>query len=94
MSSTITIYFQGVGTIPEGEIETTITLPNYDPTLTLNVQVTPIYNNMVRILNVSKITNSSFTVYGLEESTFFPLGPSGDFNWIVYGTPSNVAIAD
>ena len=54
-----------------------ITLPDYVDALAvdLTVQVTPIYNGSVRVLNASCISNNKFTVYG----------DSGDFHWHVYG---------
>ena len=91
MSTTITAYFQGVGMIPENETEVTMILPPYDSTLTMLIQITPIYNGSFRILNVSKITNNSFTVYGPPPSVYFPVGPGGEFNWVAYGQTNAVA---
>ena len=52
-------------------------LPDYVDALAtdLTVQVTPIFNGSVRVLNASCVSNNKFKVYG----------DSGDFHWHVYG---------
>jgi len=71
------VYYRGTGTIADLESSTVITLPDYVDALAvdLTVQVTPIYNGSVRVLNASCVSNNKFTVYG----------DSGDFHWHVYG---------
>ena len=71
------VYYRGTGTIADLESSAVITLPDYVDALAvdLTVQVTPIYNGSVRVLNASCISNNKFTVYG----------DSGDFHWHVYG---------
>ena len=71
------VYYRGTGTIADLESSVTITLPDYVDALAteFTVQVTPIYNGGVRTLNVSRISNNQFTVYG----------DSGEFDWHVYG---------
>jgi hypothetical protein len=72
------VYYRGKGEIKNGSLSETIELPNYVSSFAtdLTVQVTPIYNGKINILNASEVENNSFTVYG--ES-------SCKFNWVVYG---------
>jgi hypothetical protein len=71
------VYYRGTAVIADLETSVTITLPEYVDALAteFTVQVTPIYNGSVRTLNVSRISNNKFTVYG----------DSGEFDWHVYG---------
>jgi hypothetical protein len=79
------VYYRGKGEIKEGALSEIIELPNYVSSFAtdLTVQVTPIYNGKINILNASEVENNSFTVYG--ES-------SCKFNWIVYGKRSSINI--
>ena len=46
------------------------------------IQVTPIYNGEINTLNVSEISNNSFSVYG----------PNGKFYWLVHGKRCDVDV--
>jgi len=72
------VYYRGKGEIKNGSLSETIELPNYVSSFAtdLTVQITPIYNGKINILNASEVENNSFTVYS--ES-------SCKFNWVVYG---------
>jgi len=78
------VYYRGTGTIADLESSAVITLPAYLDNLATNltVQVTPIYNGSVRVLNTSCVSNNRFTVYG----------DSGDFHWHVYGRRLTIAV--
>jgi len=78
------VYYRGTGTIADLESSAEILLPDYVDTLATDftVQVTPIYNGSVRVLNTSCVSNSRFTVYG----------DSGDFHWHVYGRRAAVNV--
>ena len=78
------VYYRGTGTIAELETSVEVELPDYVDALAvdLTVQVTPIYNGTVRILNASCVSNNKFTVYG----------DSGDFHWHVYGRRATVVV--
>ena len=78
------VYYRGTGTIADLESSAVITLPDYVDTLAvdLTVQVTPIYNGSVRMLNASCVSDNKFTVYG----------DSGDFYWHVYGRRLAIAV--
>jgi hypothetical protein len=77
------VYYRGKGEIKEGSSSDIIELPNYVSSFAtdLTVQITPIYNGKINILNASEVENNSFTVYG--ES-------SCKFNWVVYGKRSSI----
>ena len=77
------VYYRGKGEIKNGSLSETIELPNYVSSFAtdLTVQVTPIYNGKINILNASEVENNLFTVYG--ES-------SCNFNWVVYGKRSSI----
>jgi hypothetical protein len=70
------VYYRGESEITNNT-EVTIELPNYVDRLATNltVQITPIYNGVVKTLNVSKVKDNTFTVYG-ENCEFF---------WTVFG---------
>jgi hypothetical protein len=70
------VYYRGVGEILDNK-SITIELPYYvDKFATdFTVQITPIYNGKINILNASEVTNNLFTVYG-ENCRFY---------WNVYG---------
>jgi hypothetical protein len=76
------VYYRGKGEITDDK-STTIGLPDYVSALAtdLTVQITPIYNGKMNLLNASEIENNSFTVYG--ES-------SCKFHWTVYGKRGTV----
>jgi hypothetical protein len=78
------VYYRGTGTIAELETSVEVELPDYVDALAvdLTVQVTPIYNGSVRVLNASCVSNNKFTVYG----------DSGDFHWHVYGRRAAVVV--
>ena len=78
------VYYRGTGTIADLESSAVITLPDYVDALAvdLTVQVTPIYNGSVRMLNASCVSDNKFTVYG----------DSGDFYWHVYGRRLAIAV--
>ena len=78
------VYYRGTGTIAELETSVIVELPDYVDALAvdLTVQVTPIYNGAVRVLNASCVSNNKFTVYG----------DSGDFWWHVYGRRASVDV--
>jgi len=78
------VYYRGTGTIAELETSVEVELPDYVDALAvdLTVQVTPIYNGSVRVLNASCVSNNKFTVYG----------DSGDFWWHVYGRRASVVV--
>jgi hypothetical protein len=78
------VYYRGTGTIADLESSVVVELPDYVDVLAtdLTVQVTPIYNGAVRVLNASCVSNNKFTVYG----------DSGDFWWHVYGRRAAVVV--
>jgi hypothetical protein len=78
------VYYRGTGTIADLESSVVVELPDYVDALAtdLTVQVTPIYNGAVRVLNASCVSNNKFTVYG----------DSGDFWWHVYGRRAAVVV--
>jgi hypothetical protein len=78
------VYYRGKGVISDGAQETTIKLPDYVSAFAtdLIVQVTPVYNGVVRTLNVSEVANNRFTVFGA----------SGAFNWVVYGKRGDIVV--
>jgi hypothetical protein len=59
------VYYRGVGEILDNQ-SVTIALPYYvDKFATdFTVQITPIYNGKINILNASEVANNLFTVYG------------------------------
>jgi hypothetical protein len=70
------VYYRGESEITNNT-EVSIQLPEYVDKLATNltVQVTPIYNGTVKTLNVSKVRDSKFTVYG----------DNCEFFWTVFG---------
>jgi hypothetical protein len=59
------VYYRGIGEILDDQ-QTTIILPYYVEKLAYDftIQITPIYNGKINILNSSEVTNNAFTVYG------------------------------
>ena len=78
------VFYRGTGTIAELETSVVVNLPDYVDALAidLTVQLTPIYNGSVRVLNASCVSNNKFTVYG----------DSGDFCWHVYGRRASIVV--
>ena len=70
------VYYRGTGQITDNN-STTIKLPDYVEKLATNftVQITPIYNGKINVLNSGEVVNNSFSVYG-ENCKFY---------WAVYG---------
>jgi hypothetical protein len=70
------VYYRGIGEILDNH-STTITIPYYVDSLAtdLTVQITPIYNGKLNVLNSSEVSNNKFIVYG-ENCKFY---------WNVYG---------
>ena len=70
------VYYRGIGEITDN-ISTTIKLPHYVEKLAsdFTIQITPIYNGKINILNSGEIVNNIFSVYG----------ENCKFNWIVHG---------
>ena len=70
------VYYRGTGEIINN-IQTTITLPHYVEKLATNftIQITPIYNGNLIVLNTGEVINNEFAVYG----------PNCKFYWAVNG---------
>ena len=77
------VYYRGESEITNNT-EVTIELPSYVDKLATNltVQVTPIYNGIVKTLGVSRVKSNKFTVYG-ENSEFF---------WTVFGKRASLDV--
>ena len=59
------VYYRGIGEISDNN-STTIELPNYVAAFATDftVQITPIYNGKIHVLNASEILDNKFHVYG------------------------------
>ena len=59
------VYYRGIGEIVDSN-STIIELPYYVEALATDftIQITPIYNGKINVLNSSEVTNNTFTVYG------------------------------
>jgi hypothetical protein len=70
------VYYRGIGEIANN-ISTTIKLPEYVEKLASNftIQITPIYNGSIVVLNAGEVIDNNFSVYG-ETCKFY---------WSVYG---------
>ena len=70
------VYYRGIGEI-KNNISIAIKLPDYVEKLASNftIQITPIYNGSIVVLNVGEVINNVFLVYG-ENCKFY---------WSVYG---------
>jgi hypothetical protein len=70
------VYYRGKGEILDNH-SVTIELPYYVDSLATDftINITPIYNGKINILNTSEVIDNKFTVYG-ENCQFF---------WVVYG---------
>jgi hypothetical protein len=77
------VYYRGVGEILDNQ-SVTIELPYYvDKFATdFTVQITPIYNGKINILNASELSNNLFTVYG----------DNCKFYWSVYGKRRDIDV--
>ena len=75
------VYYRGKGEVVNGV--STVKLPAYTETFyDFTVQVTPIYNGVLRLLNCSNIINGEFKVYGSD----------GLFNWHVTGKRGDIIV--
>jgi hypothetical protein len=70
------VYYRGTGTISNSQ-SVEIELPHYVSTLAYDftINITPIYDGKIHILNTSMVENNTFTVYG----------DSCEFFWTVFG---------
>ncbi len=70
------VYYRGIGEILDNQ-STTIELPNYVEQFATDftIQITPIYNGKINLLNASEVNNNKFIVYG-ENCKFY---------WNLYG---------
>jgi len=70
------VYYRGTGEIKDNN-SSIITLPKYVEKLATDftLQITPIYNGKINVLNSGEVVNNSFSVYG----------ENCKFNWIAYG---------
>lgn len=77
------VYYRGTGEILDN-VSVDISLPYYVEALAsdLTVQITPIYNGKINVLNTSEVLNNKFTVYG-ENCKFY---------WHVTGKRSDVNV--
>lgn len=77
------VYYRGTGEIVDN-YSATIKLPYYVDKLAmdLTVQLTPIYNGKINVLNSSEVSNNQFIVYG-ENCKFY---------WNVYGKRFDINI--
>ena len=59
------VYYRGIGEILDNN-STTIELPNYVSAFAneFTIQITPIYNGKINVLNTSEIVDNKFNVYG------------------------------
>lgn len=86
------VYYRGIGEIIDN-ISTTINLPYYASKLAndFTVQITPIYNGQVNILNSSEVSNNKFIVYG-NNCKFFWNVTGKRFNILVEPYKSSVDV--
>ena len=77
------VYYRGTGKILDN-VSVEINLPHYVEALAndFTLQITPIYNGKITILNTSEVSNNKFTVYG-ENCKFY---------WHVTGKRSDVNV--
>jgi hypothetical protein len=77
------VYYRGTGEIADN-FSTTIELPYYVEKLAneFTINITPIYDGKLRLLNSSEVLNNKFTVYG----------ENCRFHWIVYGKRVNIDV--
>lgn len=77
------VFYRGKGEITNNSF-TTITLPHYASMIAteFTVQITPVYDGLVKSYNISNVENNSFNVYGV----------NGMFHWIVHGKRNEIDI--
>jgi len=77
------VYYRGSGEITDN-FSTIIELPYYVEKLAneFTINVTPIYDGKLRLLNSSEVIDNKFTVYG----------ENCKFHWIVYGKRLNIDV--
>jgi hypothetical protein len=77
------VYYRGKGQIVNNE-SVTIDLPYYvaDLAADFTVNITPIFNGKINVLNSSEVANNKFTVYG----------ENCGFHWIVYGKRLDIEV--
>lgn len=77
------VYYRGTGQIYDNQ-STDIVLPHYTDALATDftVQVTPIYDGKLHVLNASEVSHNQFTVYG----------DNCAFHWHVTGKRSDVIV--
>jgi hypothetical protein len=77
------VYYRGKGEIANDKYAT-VSLPNYVENLAYDftVQITPIYNGIIKTYNSSDVKNNEFKVYG----------ENGEFFWTVYGKRFNIDV--
>jgi len=77
------VYYRGESEITNNK-HVIIELPDYVENLAkkLTIQITPIYSGSIKTLNVSKVENNKFTVYG-ENCEFF---------WTVFGQRASINV--
>jgi hypothetical protein len=77
------VYYRGVGEIIDNK-SVTIELPYYVDTFATDftVQITPVYNGKINIVNAGEVKNNLFTVYG----------DNCKFYWNVYGKRLNIDV--
>jgi hypothetical protein len=70
------VYYRGKGEIINNE-SVTIFLPNYVEVFAYDftIQITPVYDGILKCYNFSEIANNQFNVYG----------KNGKFHWLVHG---------
>jgi hypothetical protein len=77
------VYYRGVGEITNN-VSTTIELPHYVSNFATDftIQITPIYNGKINVLNSSEVLNNAFIVYG-ENCKFY---------WNVFGKRLDIEV--
>ena len=77
------VYYRGRGTITNNE-SVTIHLPDYVNNLAhdFTVQVTAVYDGLVKAYAFDEVANGSFTVYGV----------NGTFHWLVIGKRHDIVV--
>jgi hypothetical protein len=77
------VYYRGKGKIVNNQ-STTIVLPDYVSALAYDftIQITPIYDGVIKVYNADEIVNNQFNVYG----------ENGGFYWLVHGTRNEVNV--
>ena len=78
------VYYRGKGEIINNH-STEIYLPHYVDNLAteFTVQITPIYNGNINIVNCSEVKNNKFTVYSNDNMCFY---------WLVHGSRYSIEV--